>query len=110
MIELTPENFQKEVLNSKLPVAVEFYIGYSGPCIELAPVIEAVSRKYSGKMKFARLDAERYAALAAKYINVDTDIPSIIFFKKGEEVDRILGSYSEYALNAKIDDILVIKK
>ncbi len=110
MIELTPENFEKEVLKSKLPVAVEFYVSYSNPCIELVPIIEAVEKKYSRKMKFARLDSEKYAALATKYINVDTDIPSIIFFKNGEELDRILGSYSEYALNAKIDDILVIKK
>ena len=109
-MELNPENFEKEVLKAKLPVAVEFYVGYSGPSIEFAPVIEAVSKKYTGKMKFARLDADKYAELATKYINVETEIPSIMFFKDGEEVDRILGSYSEYALNAKIDDILVIKK
>ena len=109
-MELNPENFEKEVLKSKLPVAVVFYVSYSGPSIEFAPVIEAVSKNYTGKMKFARLDADKYAELATKYINVETEIPSIMFFKDGEEVDRILGSYSEYALNAKIDDILVIKK
>ena len=110
MIELSPENFEKEVLKSKLPVAVEFYLSYSGPCIELVPIIKAVEKKYAGKMKFARLDSEKYAKTAAKYIDVDAEIPSIIFFKDGEEIDRVLGSYSEYALNAKIDDILVMKK
>ncbi|MBW2980568.1 thioredoxin family protein [Candidatus Woesearchaeota archaeon] len=110
MIELNPQNFGKEVLKSKQPVAVEFYVSYSGPCIELAPIIKVVEKKYAGKMNFARLDSEKYAEIAAKYINVDTEIPSIIFFKDGEEVDRVLGSYSEYALNAKIDNILVMKK
>lgn len=110
MIELSPENFEKEVLKSKLPVAVMFYVSYSGPCIEFAPIIEAVSKKYTGKMKFARLDAEKYAQLATKHINVETEIPTILFFKNSEELDRILGSYSEYALNAKIDNILIIKK
>jgi hypothetical protein len=61
-------------------------------------------------MKFMRLDVEKYPKAASKYINVDTEVPTTIFFKAGDEVDRILGSCSEYALNAKIDDVLVIKK
>lgn len=110
MIKLNPENFDKEILKAKLPAAVLFCNDFSGPCLEFLPIVEAASKKYSGKMKFATLDIEKYPKLGTNYIDVESEVPSIIFFKKGEEVERILGSYSEYALNAKIGGVLMIKK
>ena len=107
MIELNDKNFNSEI--SKGFIAVLFYNNFAGPCIEFMPVFEGAEKKYP-KMKFARLDTDKYPALAVKYIDVDTEVPTTIFFKNGDEVDRVLGSCSEYALNAKIDDMLVIKK
>jgi thioredoxin 1 len=107
MKELNEKQFNKEI--SKGFIAVLFYNNFAGPCLEFFPIFEAAEKKYP-KMKFAKLDIEKYAKVAAKYIDVDREIPSTIFFKEGDEVDRILGSCSEYALNAKIDDVLVIKK
>lgn len=109
MIELNPTNFEKEVLKSKKHVAVMFYNSFAAPALELAPVFEKASAKHAD-MNFAKLDVEKHTELAAKFINVEAEIPSIPFFKDGDEVDRILGACSEYALDTKIGGFLMIKK
>ena len=102
--ELTDKMFQTDVLQAKLPVIVDFWAEWCGPCKMLGPVFEEVSKEYSGKLNFAKLNTEQYGEIAAE--NGVTGIPCLIVFHNGEEADRIVGFMPKPALKQKIDAIL----
>jgi len=102
--ELTEESFQKEVLESDLPVIVDFWASWCGPCKMMAPVFEEISKEYEGKLKFAKISTEDYPNAAGQ--NMVTGIPCLIIFNKGEEADRIVGFMMKPQLKQKIDAIL----
>ena len=104
MLEITKNNFEKEVKASKTPVIVDFWASWCGPCMNLAPVFEELSKDYTGKIKFAKANVEENQDLAGEF--GVRGIPCLIVFNKGEEVDRIVGSMPKEALKEKIDDIL----
>ncbi|MEW5897246.1 MAG: thioredoxin [Nanoarchaeota archaeon] len=104
ILELTDETFEKEVLNSPIPVIVDFWAPWCGPCKMLAPVFEEVSKEYQGKLKFAKLSTEDYPKIASS--NMITGIPCLLVFSNGEEVERIIGFNTKPALKQKIDAIL----
>jgi thioredoxin 1 len=87
--EVTEETFPAEVLKSDLPVLVDFWAFWCGPCRMVRPVVEAAAAKLAGRFKFASCNTDENMAVAVKY--VITAIPTLIVFVNGEEKDRIIG-------------------
>ncbi len=88
-IVITAENFEKEVINSDLPVLVDFWATWCGPCRMLAPVLEQVAKEYDGKIKVGKVNVDEQMALAVKF-RVES-IPTLMLFKNGELVKKTLG-------------------
>ena len=102
--DVTDQNFEKEVTKSALPVLVDLWAPWCGPCRMVAPVIEKLSEKYNNKFKFCRLNVDENPQTASKYGVMS--IPTLIFFKGGEAVDTVIGAVPEQALQPKIDALL----
>lgn len=92
MIQITKDNFKKEVEKSKKPVIVDFWAEWCGPCKTLGPIFEEASKSFDGKVKFAKLDVENNQELAVQFGVMS--IPSMIIFKGGKEINRIVGAIS----------------
>ncbi|MFA5258451.1 MAG: thioredoxin [Candidatus Pacearchaeota archaeon] len=104
VIELEENNFKKEVEESKIPVIIDFFADWCGPCQMMKPVFEKISKEYEGKLKFAKINTEDSPQLAEKF--GIQGIPCLIIAKKGKEVDRIVGFMSEASLKQNINEIL----
>jgi len=101
MLDLTKDTFESEVLKNKLPVLVDFWAPWCGPCRIVGPVLEKISSEYSSKLKFAKLNVDDNQEIAVQH---DVrGIPCMIVFRNGKEVDRIIGAYPEAELRRKID-------
>jgi thioredoxin 1 len=83
------ENFKKTVLEAKSPVVVDFWAQWCGPCLATAPILEELSKDYSGKIDFAKVDVDANGPLAAKY--GIASIPTMIVFKGGKAVQQVIG-------------------
>ena len=92
-IELTKDNFQEEVLNSELPVVVDFWAAWCGPCRAIAPTIEAIAVEYKGKVKVCKLNVDENNELASQYHVMS--IPTILFFKDGKVDKQHVGLISK---------------
>jgi thioredoxin 1 len=104
VIELTSENFEKEVIKAEGPVIVDFWAPWCGPCRMMAPVFEKLSSEYSGKLKFAKLNVEENTSFAAQF--GIQGIPALSVFEGKEEKTRIVGFNDEDTLRNKINGIL----
>ncbi len=102
-LELTSANFQQEI-NAATPLIVDFWAEWCGPCRMVAPVFEELSKEYAGKLRFGKLDTEKYPNIAAE--NEISGIPCLIVFKNGQEVDRIIGFAPKPMLKQKIEAAL----
>ena len=103
-IDLKDEDFKKEVLDSDLPVLVDFWAPWCGPCSMLGPVIKELADDYQGKMKVCKLNIGEGKASAAEYGVMS--IPTLIFFKDGKVVDKIVGVLPKARLEEKIKVVL----
>ena len=104
MLEITKDNFEHEVIMNRLPVLVDFWAPWCGPCRLVGPVLEKLSSEYTHKMVFSKLNVDNNQEIAAQH---DVrGIPCMIIFRNGKEADRIIGSYPETQLRSKIDLIL----
>ena len=104
MLEVNSDNFDKEVMNDKLPVIVDFWADWCGPCKQIAPIFEELSKEYKGKLKFVKLNVDEHTDVASQF-NV-MNIPTSIIFRDGEEVDRIIGNMPKQKFKDKIDSML----
>jgi len=102
--DVTDQNFEEKVIKSPLPVLVDLWAPWCGPCRMVAPVVEKLSEKYKGKVNFCRLNIDENPQTASKYKIMA--IPTLMFFKNGEAIDTVVGAVPERALQPKIDEIL----
>ncbi|MBT9584774.1 thioredoxin [bacterium] len=90
-------SFEQEVLKSELPVVVDFYADWCGPCKRMEPVLEKVSHAFDGKVKVVKLNSDENQDLSQKY--QVRGLPTLIVFRGGQEVDRKLGGQNEQDLH-----------
>jgi thioredoxin 1 len=83
-------NFEQEVLKSDMPVLVDFWAQWCGPCLQLAPTIDELAENFQGKAKVGKVDVDSAAALASQY--GIQNIPTVLLFDKGEPVERVVGA------------------
>ena len=93
-------NFEKEILNSEVPVLVDFFATWCGPCSMLSPIIEEIANENVGKLKVCKIDIDQNEELAMKYRV--SSIPTVMFFKNGKNVDSFVG----YRAKTDIDKII----
>jgi thioredoxin 1 len=103
-MEVNESNFDAEVLKSNLPVLVDFYAEWCGPCKMMGPVLDQVSTQLENKIKVTKLDTDQSQQIATKY--QITGIPCLILIKNGEEVKRITGYQSADALISQIEPLI----
>jgi len=101
---LSQQNFDAEVINSALPVLVDFWAPWCGPCKMIAPVIEELAQEYQGKVKVGKLNTDENINIASKY--QITSIPTLLLFKAGKPVQKIVGFKPKNELKKVIDSII----
>jgi len=101
VMTLTTGNFQAEVLNSDVPVLVDFWATWCGPCRAVAPIVESLAGEYAGKVKVGKVDVDAEQALARQFSI--SSIPTIIVFKGGKPVDSVLGARPKPQIAALLD-------
>jgi len=89
IIQVSNTNFLQEVENSELPILVDFWAPWCGPCLAVAPILEQLSTKYDGKVKIGKVNVDEESALASKFRVMS--IPTLILFKSGKVVQQMVG-------------------
>ena len=99
--KFTEANFEAEVLQSDIPVFVDFYADWCGPCKMMSPVIDKLAEEYEGRIKVGKVNVDENGDLAVKYGIMS--IPNMVFFKNGEPVDRVVGPIPKPAMKDKFE-------
>ncbi len=102
--ELTDANFDEIVLKSDIPVIVDFWAEWCGPCRMVTPIVEEIGREYDGKTLIGQVDVDANPGIAAKF--GIRNIPTILFFKNGEIVDKQVGAVPKQVLVSKLNEHL----
>ncbi len=104
VIEINDDNFETEVLKSELPVLVDFWAPWCGPCRMIGPTTEKLAKEYEGRVKFRKINIDENRLAAAKYMVMS--IPLLLFFRDGKVVDQIIGAVPESELRSKVESVL----
>jgi len=104
IIEVQKANFEQEVMQAGLPVVVDFFATWCGPCKMMAPVLEAFAEEFAGKLKFAKVDVDDNQALAMSFHI--TGVPTLIIFKGGKAIDTIVGLIPPASLKARLESLV----
>jgi thioredoxin 1 len=103
-LHVTDQDFKTTVLSSAKPVLVDFWAAWCGPCRMIAPFVEEIAKDYAGKAVVAKMDTDANPQTPMQYGIMG--IPTLIIFKNGQEVDRIVGAVPKAAIAKKLDAVL----
>lgn len=104
VVEFTDANFEEEVVKSDLPVLVDFWAPWCGPCRMIAPSIETLSTEYAGKVKIGKLNTDDNTDVSARF--GIRSIPTLLIFKGGEVVDQLVGALPKEKIAERINKAL----
>ncbi|MCX8068955.1 MAG: thioredoxin [Thermodesulfovibrionales bacterium] len=104
VFEFKTDNWENEVTKSKGLIMVDFWAAWCGPCKMIAPTIEELAKEYAGKVKIGKLNTDENSEIAARYKIMG--IPTVIFFKDGKEIDKVVGAVPKSQLKSKLDSYL----
>jgi thioredoxin 1 len=104
IVHLTDANFKQEVLESKLPVLIDFWATWCAPCRIIAPIVEELSREFDGRLKVCKLDVDSNQNTAIEY--GIRSIPTLLFFKNGTVVGQIIGAVAKNKIVEQIEKII----
>lgn len=104
VVTFTTGNWADEVEKAETPVVVDFWAAWCGPCRMIAPIVEELAGEYEGKVKVGKLNVDENQAVAAKFGVMS--IPTLLVFKSGQPVERIVGFSPKKELKGKIDGVL----
>jgi thioredoxin 1 len=100
-IEITDANFEQEVVKSDLPVLIDFWAVWCGPCKMIAPLVEELAGEYHGKVKIGKVDVDNNPNISMQF--GIRSIPTLLVFNGGKVVDQIIGAVPKQAIAAKLD-------
>jgi thioredoxin 1 len=104
VLEVSDATFDREVLQSELPVLVDFWAVWCGPCKAIAPIVEGVAASYAGKLKVAKVNVDENGATPSRY--GIRGIPALLFFKGGKVADQVVGFVPQDVIEEKIKLLL----
>ncbi len=104
IIELNDDNFDEEISKAELPIMVDFWAPWCGPCKAIGPTVEALEKTYGEKMNFVKVNVDENPIVPSKY-GIQA-IPTLIFFKGGEVVDKITGMVAKEKLEESIKNVI----
>ncbi|MGB6743457.1 MAG: thioredoxin [Terracidiphilus sp.] len=104
ILEVNDANFDQEVLQSELPVLVDFWAVWCGPCKAIAPVVDSVATAYAGKLKVVKVNVDQNGATPSRY--GIRGIPALLFFKGGKVADQIVGYVPQDVIEDKVQRLL----
>ncbi|RJO62202.1 MAG: thioredoxin [Dehalococcoidia bacterium] len=107
LIDVTDQSFDAEVLKANLPVLIDMWAPWCGPCRMVEPILKKLSDKYQGKVKFCRMNVDENQKTPSQYRVMS--IPNMLFIKSGKVIDTAVGAMPEAALQSKVDALLAAK-
>ncbi len=104
LLTVTADNFDTEVLKAELPVLVDFWAPWCGPCRVISPIVEEMASTYEGQLTVGKLNVDDHPSIAQKY-NI-TGIPALLFFKKGEIANTVVGAVPKLVLQEHVEGVV----
>jgi len=99
-VAVTDQSFQTEVLDAPIPVLVDFWAEWCGPCRAVGPIVEELAKEFAGKLKVVKVDVDESQDVSARYRILS--IPTLMVFKGGQEVERVIGAVPKQMLLSRV--------